>query len=64
MIRALRFLNLLDSDGNLSITNVCVIVCVVKIVVAPQFSVTEVGALMVSLCNYAHKRSTNANADI
>lgn len=61
LTRALLFLNLLDVQGNLSITNIAVIVCVTKIALAPQFSIAECGALMVSLLNYAHKRHTNAN---
>ncbi len=64
MTKVLKFLNLLDEEGRLSITNACVIICAIKIAAAPHFTITEVGALLVSLCNYAHKRSTNANADI
>lgn len=59
----LSFLNLTDTSGNLSITNIAVIVCVVKIALAPQFSITEVGALLVSLLNYAHKRFVNDGAN-
>lgn len=58
-MRVLKFLSLLDNEGNLSISNIAVIVCVTKLAIAPHFSVTEVGALMVSLLNYAHKRYTN-----
>ena len=56
MKQALTFLSLVGEDGALSITNIAVIVCVVKIAIAPTFSITEVGALMVSLLNYAHRR--------
>lgn len=59
MKSALAFLNLLDNAGNLSISNIAVIVCVIKVALAPQFSITEVGALLVSLLNYAHKRYVN-----
>jgi len=62
MKRILSFLNLLDNDGNLSISNIAVIVCVTKIAIAPHFSITEVGALLVSLLNYAHKRVINDGA--
>lgn len=55
--RLLKFLNLTDRQGNLSITNIAVIVCITKIAIAPTFTITEVGALMLSLFNYAHKRS-------
>lgn len=62
MKRLLTFLNLLDNSGNLSITNVAVIICLVKIAMASQFSGTEVGALVATLLNYSHKRFVNAGA--
>jgi hypothetical protein len=62
MKRCLTFLNLLDHDCNLSITNVAVIICLVKIAMAAQFSGTEVGALVATLINYGHKRMINDGA--
>lgn len=62
MKRVLTFLNLLDNGGNLSITNVAVIICLVKIAMAAQFSGTEVGALVATLINYGHKRMVNDGA--
>lgn len=62
MKRALSFLNLLDSSGNLSITNIAVIICLVKMAMAAQFSGTEVGALTATLLNYGHKRFVNDGA--
>jgi predicted membrane protein len=62
MKRALLFLNLLDCNGNLSITNIAVIICLVKIATAAQFTGTEVGALIATLLNYAHKRFVNDGA--
>lgn len=56
MKKVLTFLNLLDATGNLSISNVAVCVCIAKLAMAHPFSLTEVGALLVSLLNYAHKR--------
>lgn len=55
-----NFLNLLDAQGKLSITNVAVIVCLLKLAFAPAASITEAGTLLVALANYAHKRYTNA----
>lgn len=54
--KVLSFFNLLDQAGNLSITNVAVIVCVVKMALSSQFSGMDVGALVGTLLNYAHKR--------
>lgn len=62
MKRILTFLNLLDNGGNLSITNIAVLLCLYKIAVAAQFSGTEVGALVATLLNYAHKRAVNDGA--
>lgn len=58
-MRFLKFLNLLDNGGNLSITNVAVIVCVVKMALAAQMSGCDLGALMAVVANYAHKRAIN-----
>lgn len=57
------FLNLLDAQGKLSITNVAVIVCLLKLAFAPAASITEAGTLLVALANYAHKRYTNATPE-
>lgn len=52
-----RRLSLVDGRGSsLSLTNLAVIVCIVKIAVAPQISIPEIGALLLSLLNYGHKR--------
>jgi len=53
---AFRQCNLLERSGKLSLTNLAVMVCVVKIAVAPVISIPEIGALLLSLLNYGHKR--------
>lgn len=58
-----NFLNLLDAQGKLSITNVAVIVCLLKLAFAPAASITEAGTLLVALANYAHKRYTSATPE-
>lgn len=63
MKQVLTFLNLLDNGGNLSITNVAVLICLYKIAASAQFSGTEVGALIATLMNYAHKRLINSGGD-
>jgi hypothetical protein len=59
--RALSFLCLTGYDGNLSITNIAVIVCVVKMATAAQFTGVDAGALLATLLNYAHRRQAGAN---
>lgn len=50
-------LNLLERGGSkLSLSNSAVFVCIIKIAIAPQISITEIGALLLSLLNYGHKR--------
>lgn len=53
----LRFLNLLDYEGNLSISNIAVIVLITKIAVSPLDWPTAAG-LMIALLNYHGKRIT------
>lgn len=59
-----KFLNLLEYKSNkLSITNIAVWVCVFKIALAPQVALPEIGALMLALLNYAHKRHESSKAE-
>lgn len=52
----LRFFNLVDRGCNLSISNIAVIVVITKIAMAQNVGLTEAGALLITLMNYAHKR--------
>lgn len=50
-------LNLLErGNDKLSLSNLAVFVCVIKVAVAPAVSIPEIGALLLSLLNYGHKR--------
>ncbi len=60
-MRLLNFLNLLDAEGKLSITNIAVVICLVKVAMAAQFTGLEVGGLVATLLNYGHKRMVNAD---
>lgn len=60
----LRFFNLLDRGNKLSITNIAVIVLIVKMALAPAFDWTAATGLFVALFNYAHKRSETNKRDI
>ena len=59
---ALSFLNLLDAEGRLSITNLAVVITLVKLAISPAASLTEAGMLLCTLTNYAHKRVVTAQA--
>lgn len=62
MKSVLNFLNVLDSEGRLSITNLAVIIVLIKITIAPTASIVEMGALFISLANYHLKRKTIADS--
>lgn len=57
--RTLRFLNLLDRDNNLSISNIAVCIVLFKLAVTPSLSLIDAGTLLVTLMNYAHKRHSS-----
>jgi len=59
----LRFLNLVDRNCDLSITNIAVITLITKIAIAPTIDWQAAGALMVALLNYSHKRSESNKAE-
>lgn len=61
MKRVLVFFNLLDAQGNLSITNIAAIIAVIKMAFTAQFSGMDAVGLIGALANYAHKRSCNHN---
>ena len=62
MRRVLDFLCLLDNAGNLSLTNLAVIVGITKMALASSFSGVDATALIGTLLNYAHKRYVNDGA--
>lgn len=63
LLAGLNFLNLKEARSNkLSLTNIAVAVCIVKVAMAPQASIVDLGALLLSLMNYMHKRNENNKA--
>lgn len=52
----LAFLRLTDENNQLSLTNISLMVVVVKIALTPQASLPDLGALLLGLANYAHKK--------
>lgn len=60
MLKILNFLNLLDENNCLSITNVGLIALVTKIVVSPTADWPSIVAVIASFSNYAHKRYVNS----
>lgn len=53
----LKFLNLLDRAGKLSITNMAVYVLLVRMAAEPTLDWTVVAGLFATLINYGHKRA-------
>ena len=62
--KILKFWRLIDSEGLLSLTNLAVLVVMIKIILVPATSIADLGVLLVSLLNYAHKRYTTTSTKI
>lgn len=58
-MKTLKFLNLLDQNGQLSVTQVLLYVMTIKIVTIPT-DWTAAVAFLFTLLNYAHKRSVTS----
>jgi hypothetical protein len=57
--KIISFLNLLDAEGKLSITNLAMFTILIKVAVSP-FEWASAVTLFCVCANYAHKRSTNS----
>jgi hypothetical protein len=65
MNKVLSFLRLVDPhDGQISLTNVALIVVLVKIGFAPEVSLVDAGALFVTLLSYQGKKLINRDAGV
>lgn len=54
-----NFLQLLDSNQKLSVTNLAVYIVLFKIATAQDFNLVDAGALFVALLNYSGKKVIN-----
>ena len=59
LMKVVNFLRLIDAEAKLSITNVAVYVVLVKVAIAPEFTLMDAGALFVTLLNYSGKKIIN-----
>lgn len=60
--KVVRFINITDHEGQLSITNLAVYICVAKVAISPTLAPEEIGALIAVLLNYSHKRRETRKA--
>lgn len=60
MKKYLSFFNLLDRTGNLSITNLAVLIITIKLTTLQQFTLAETSAFLVAMLGYAHKRHVSS----
>lgn len=59
-MKALVWLRLIDEhDGNISLTNIALLIALVKLAVAPSASIVDIGALFISLASYQAKKVIN-----
>jgi hypothetical protein len=62
MKRFLEFLRLVDAhDGQLSLTNIALIVVIVKLALIQNAGLTDIGALLLALANYNYKKVLNSD---
>lgn len=52
----LKFLNLADKDGNLSLTNAVLLTVAVKLAINPVLTLPEIIGFAIAALNYGHKR--------
>ena len=62
LTRTLKFLNVVGYDGNLSLTNLAVFICLYKLLSSAQLSSCDVAALLAAIANYCHKRHVGSGA--
>jgi len=62
LLKLLKFCNLTDKDNNLSISNIAVIVVIIKIALAATLDWATAATLLMALLNYGHKRETTIKA--
>lgn len=58
VLRALGWLNLLDSEKNLSLTNLAVVCLVGKMLLSPNLDWPSITGMVVVFANYMHKRQS------
>lgn len=61
-LAALGWLGLLDQEKKLSLTQLAVWITLIKLALAPSTSLVDLGALLVTVANYAHKRAVNSES--
>lgn len=61
VIDFLVFTRFINGDGNLSITNIAVIIVLYKLATTPSTNITDCGALFLSLTHYGFKKYLNKN---
>lgn len=62
MRKVAEFLRLIDlHDGQMSLTNVALLIVLVKLAITPSMELTDLGALFVALLSYQGKKVINKN---
>lgn len=60
LLKISNFLRITDAhDGQLSLTNIALLVVLVKLMLAPALSIVEVGTLFIALASYQTKKIIN-----
>lgn len=63
ILNSLIFLRIVDNhDQMISISNIALIIVLVKLTMAPQANLTDTGTLLIALANYSYKKYINKDA--
>lgn len=57
IISTLRFLRIVDSEGNISLSNIAMVATLVRLLVAPATSVADLVAFLGTVANYSIRRA-------
>lgn len=64
LLEFLKTLRLFDPDGTLSWTSVALVVVLVKVALAPQLSLEELGAFLTAVSMYTTKKVINKDSGV
>lgn len=64
LIKVLNFFSLVDNDQKLSLTSIALYTVLYKLAISTNPGFADIGALLLVLLNYAHKRYVNHDASV
>lgn len=62
IVKALQFLRIADENGNLSLTNVSLLITLGMVVMRPELTATDIATFVATVIGYQVKRFANPSA--